>query len=67
MNEIRKEIEKIEQEMKACRPGIDFPKWQELNDKKSRLENELHRMNVLARDEELHDFYAGINKARTQH
>lgn len=60
---IRKKIEKIEQEMKACKPGIDFKKWLELNDKKSRLENELHRQAILARDDELHDFYAGIHKA----
>lgn len=67
MNELKNRIAAIEEAMKRCRPGKDFPRWKELNKQKSALENELHRMRVLAAsDEEIEtrSFYKGINKAR---
>lgn len=66
MKDIKKEIEATETAMNACTPGKDFQKWLELNDKKSRLENDLHRLRVLSKsdeDERRAAFYAGIHKA----
>lgn len=62
MNDTRKRIEEIETAMRACKPGVDFQQWQQLNDEKSRLEHALYVERITATTE-THDFYAGIHKA----